>query len=87
VALDDFGTGYSSLSYTRRFPFDKIKIDRSFVAGLTEVNSSYAIVRAVIAMAVEHKMIATAEGAETLQQHEMFRDCRASSLVVREECF
>jgi EAL domain-containing protein (putative c-di-GMP-specific phosphodiesterase class I) len=73
VALDDFRTGYSSLSYLHRFPFDKIKIDRSFIHSLTEGDSSSAIVRAVVAIANEHKMITTAEGVETMQQKELLR--------------
>jgi diguanylate cyclase (GGDEF)-like protein len=77
VALDDFGTGYSSLSYLRRFPFDKIKIDRSFINGLTQEDSSSSIVRAILAMATEHKMVTTAEGVETEAQREILRglDC------------
>jgi diguanylate cyclase (GGDEF)-like protein len=73
VALDDFGTGYSSLSYLRRFPFDKIKIDRSFISGLTEETSSSAIVRAVVAMATEYNMVTTAEGVETETQRGILR--------------
>jgi diguanylate cyclase (GGDEF)-like protein/PAS domain S-box-containing protein len=73
VALDDFGTGYSSLSYLQRFPFDKIKIDRSFVSSLTRERGSSGIVRAVVAMASEHKMITTAEGVETEEQRSMLR--------------
>ena len=65
VALDDFGTGYSSLSYLRRFPFDKIKIDRSFIKDLAGDDASTGIVRAVLAMASAHKMTTTAEGVET----------------------
>ena len=80
VALDDFGTGYSSLSYLRRFPFDKIKIDRSFVKGLTEEDSSYAIIRAVVAMAAEHEMITTAEGVETEQQKGMLRNLQCDEM-------
>ncbi len=80
VALDDFGTGYSSLSYLRRFPFDKIKIDRSFVNGLTEEDSSSAIVRAVVAMAAEHQMITTAEGVETEQQRDMLRNLQCDEM-------
>lgn len=62
VALDDFNTGYSSPSYLRRFRFDKIKIDRSFISDLTEEDSSSSIVRAVVTMAAEHKIVTTAEG-------------------------
>lgn len=80
VALDDFGTGYSSLSYLRRFPFDKIKIDRSFISGLTEKDTSFAIVRAVIAMAIEHKMVTTAEGVETEQQRELLRHLNCAEM-------
>jgi diguanylate cyclase (GGDEF)-like protein len=73
IALDDFGTGYSSLSYLQRFPFDKIKIDRCFVNGLTEIDSSSAIVRAVVNIAAERDMTTTAEGVETEQQRELLR--------------
>ena len=80
VALDDFGTGYSSLSYLRRFPFDKIKIDRSFINDLTEEDSSSSIVRAVVAMAAGHKMTTTAEGVETEQQREMLRNLNCAEM-------
>ena len=80
VALDDFGTGYSSLSYLRRFPFDKIKIDRSFISDLTGEDSSSAIVRAVVTMATEHKMVTTAEGVETIEQKEILQDLNCSEM-------
>jgi diguanylate cyclase (GGDEF)-like protein len=80
VALDDFGTGYSSLSYLRRFPFDKIKIDRSFINDLTAADSSSSIVRAVVAVAADHKMITTAEGVETEQQREMLRNLNCAEM-------
>jgi diguanylate cyclase (GGDEF)-like protein len=74
IALDDFGTGYSSLSYLRRFPFDKIKIDRSFVDGITEADSSSSIVQAVINIANAQNMTTTAEGIETEPQREALRE-------------
>ena len=74
IALDDFGTGYSSLSYLRRFPFDKIKIDRSFVDGIEQADGSSAIVQAVINIANAQSMTTTAEGIETEPQREMLRD-------------
>ena len=80
VALDDFGTGYSSLSYLRRFPFDKIKIDRSFISDLTGEDSSSAIVRAVVTMATEHKMVTTAEGVETIEQRKILQDLNCSEM-------
>jgi diguanylate cyclase (GGDEF)-like protein len=70
IALDDFGTGYSSLQYLQRFPFDKIKIDRSFVKEVTRNSSSASIIRAVVSIAADRNMVTTAEGVETLQQRE-----------------
>ena len=68
IAMDDFGTGYSSLTYLQSFPFDKIKIDRSFVKNITENAGSLYIVRAVAALANGMGMSATAEGVETTEQ-------------------
>ena len=68
IAMDDFGTGYSSLTYLQCFPFDKIKIDRSFVKDITDNAGSLNIVRAVAAMANGMGMTATAEGVETPEQ-------------------
>jgi len=73
VALDDFGTGYSSLSYLRRFAFDKIKIDRSFVADLPGAEDSAAIVRAIIGLGRSLKTRVTAEGVESWEQLLMLR--------------
>ena len=72
-AMDDFGTGYSSLSYLLSFPFSKIKIDRSFIAGLSDNKESRAIVRAVAALARNLNMDVTAEGVETDQQLELVK--------------
>jgi diguanylate cyclase (GGDEF)-like protein len=68
IALDDFGTGYSSLSYLQRFPFDKIKIDRSFVKELTSGSGSSSIIKAVVSIAADSNMVTTAEGVETEEQ-------------------
>jgi diguanylate cyclase (GGDEF)-like protein len=73
VAMDDFGTGYSSLSYLQSFPFDKIKIDRSFVKDITDGVGSLNIVRAVTAMAQGLGMTTTAEGVETNEQLEVVK--------------
>jgi diguanylate cyclase (GGDEF)-like protein len=71
IALDDFGTGYSSLSYLRRFPFDRIKIDQSFVRELGGPRDCSAIVRAVVQLSHELGMATTAEGVETVDQLRM----------------
>jgi EAL domain-containing protein (putative c-di-GMP-specific phosphodiesterase class I) len=70
IAMDDFGTGYSSLSYLRSFPFDKIKIDRSFIQDLSKGAEPLAIVHAVAGLAKCLNMVSTAEGVETQQQLE-----------------
>jgi diguanylate cyclase (GGDEF)-like protein len=68
IALDDFGTGYSSLSYLRRFPFDKIKIDRSFIHDLGYEKDDSSIILAIIGLAARMNMTVTAEGVETTEQ-------------------
>jgi diguanylate cyclase (GGDEF)-like protein len=73
ISMDDFGTGYSSLSNLRSYPFDKIKIDRCFVAGLPAENDSAAIIRAVVGLARGLKMTTTAEGVETAEQAEQIK--------------
>jgi diguanylate cyclase (GGDEF)-like protein len=73
IALDDFGTGYSSLNYLRSFPFDKIKIDRCFIAELTAREDCQAIVRSVLSMASDLNMVTTAEGVEAFEQLEALR--------------
>ncbi|WP_298960171.1 EAL domain-containing protein [uncultured Methylobacterium sp.] len=73
IALDDFGTGFSSLSYLRRFPFDKIKIDRSFVADLDTRPDATAIVEAVTRLGERLGVTTTAEGVETPEQLEKLR--------------
>jgi len=73
ISMDDFGTGYSSLSYLRSFPFDKIKIDRSFVSELANRDDSMAIVRAVTGLGKSLCISTTAEGVETNEQLALLR--------------
>ena len=71
ISMDDFGTGYSSLAYLRSFPFDKIKIDRSFVRDMPERNDSQAIIRAVTGLAQSLRISTVIEGIETEEQLKM----------------
>jgi diguanylate cyclase (GGDEF)-like protein/PAS domain S-box-containing protein len=81
LALDDFGTGYSSLGYLQTAPFDKIKIDQSFVRGATEPGSrNGAIIAAIVALAEALGMETTAEGIETLDQLELIRALNVSHI-------
>jgi diguanylate cyclase (GGDEF)-like protein len=80
VALDDFGTGYSSLSYLRSFPFDKIKIDRSFVTPVATEGAAAAIVRAIVGLACALGMETTAEGVENQAQFDELRDQGCTSI-------
>ena len=73
ISMDDFGTGYSSLSYLRCFPFDKIKIDRSFVRDLSERPDCLAIIRAVAGLGTSLGIATTAEGVETQEQLDRLR--------------
>ena len=68
IAMDDFGTGYSSLGYLRSFPFDKIKIDQSFIHDLPKKEDSIAIIRAVVGLSSSMGITTTAEGVETKEQ-------------------
>ncbi len=83
ICMDDFGTGYSSLSYLRSFPFDKIKIDRSFIRELGKENDCVAIIRAVTRLGSSLGMATTAEGVETERaardpaRRRLRRRCRA----------
>ncbi len=74
IALDDFGTGHSSLSYLRRFPIDRVKIDREFIAEIDKSRSNRAIVSAIVAMAHGLDLAVTAEGVETEAQVEFLRE-------------
>ncbi|MGM4896903.1 EAL domain-containing protein [Tardiphaga sp. 839_C3_N1_4] len=81
IALDDFGTGYSSLSFLQRFPFDKIKIDRSFVNELTSPREeARMIARAVVSFAVSLGKTTTAEGVETKEQQDILRSERCTEM-------
>jgi EAL domain-containing protein (putative c-di-GMP-specific phosphodiesterase class I) len=74
VALDDFGTGYSSLDILRTFPFDKIKLDRSFTEELESDHRSLAVVRAILALAKSLGIPVLAEGIETMNQLSLLKD-------------
>ncbi len=78
IVLDDFGTGYSSLSYLRMFPFDKIKIDRSFVNEISTRSDCAAIVCAITSLARTLNIVTTAEGVETHDQYLLLRTAGCS---------
>jgi diguanylate cyclase (GGDEF)-like protein len=80
VALDDFGTGYSSLSYLRSFPFDKIKIDRSFIMDLLSHKGATAIIKSITTLAEALGMETTAEGVENVDQLDILRDQGCSQI-------
>jgi diguanylate cyclase (GGDEF)-like protein/PAS domain S-box-containing protein len=80
IALDDFGTGYSSLGQLTMFPFDKIKIDKSFTRNMTQRSDCAAIIAAVVNLAHSLDIATTAEGVETLEQYEILRLAGVTSL-------
>lgn len=80
IALDDFGTGYSSLNYLKRYPVDRIKVDRSFVSQLEEGGASAAIVQAMVSLAHALDIRVTAEGVETEEQRRLLIDMQCNTL-------
>jgi EAL domain-containing protein (putative c-di-GMP-specific phosphodiesterase class I) len=74
ISLDDFGTCYSSLSWLRQLPIDKVKIDRSFVAGITSQPEDLAIVRSIVELAKAFSRDVVAEGVETVEQLRVLRE-------------
>jgi EAL domain-containing protein (putative c-di-GMP-specific phosphodiesterase class I) len=79
LSADDFGTGYSSLAYLRRYPFDQVKVDRSFVAGLEAGGDDEVIVAAVLSMARALSLTTVAEGVETAYQRDRLAELGAHS--------
>ena len=80
LSVDDFGTGYSSLSYLNHFPFDRIKIDRSFITNLNRNKNGVAIVEAIITMAHSLKLNVLAEGVETSSQLDILTRCKCDEI-------
>jgi EAL domain-containing protein (putative c-di-GMP-specific phosphodiesterase class I) len=80
IALDDFGTGYSSLSQLMMFPFDKIKVDKSFIQNLTKRTECAAIIAATLTLARSLDIATTAEGVETVEQYRLLRLAGVTSL-------
>jgi predicted signal transduction protein with EAL and GGDEF domain len=80
LALDDFGTGYSSILYLRRFPFDKLKIDHSFVHSIETAPDAAAIIHAVVSLSRGLDMTVTAEGVETIEQQLFLRAAGVHSM-------
>jgi len=80
IAMDDFGTGYSSINYLRKFPFNKIKIDRSFVTGIDQSEGSYALVQMITALGNTLGISTTAEGVETEGERESARSAGCTEM-------
>ena len=74
LSMDDFGTGYSSLSYLREYPFDVLKIDRSFITGITDNKADCNLVKAAIAMSHSLEIKVVAEGVETKEQLDLLNE-------------
>ncbi|MEB0042633.1 EAL domain-containing protein, partial [Pseudomonas sp. MH10] len=73
ISMDDFGTGYSSLSYLRSFPFDGLKIDRSFVSRLGESEDDRSIIQAIVGLGRALSLTVTAEGIETIEHLDLLK--------------
>ena len=80
IAMDDFGSGYSSLTYLQAFPFDKIKIDRTFVMNLGRNPQSAAIIRAIVGLGEGLDILIVAEGVETQEQLDFLRQVNCSTI-------